>query len=102
MPRPNNQDQMRFTMLAVNQAFFGAINQSAKTSRGSWSGGNFLILVPSGKTAACGPLRTEFVTATCATAWVVSWATAWAACWVTLWAAWDATALATWLDTLRV
>ena len=37
MPRPSSQDQTRLAMLRVNQGFFGAISQSAKTSRGSWS-----------------------------------------------------------------
>ncbi len=50
MPRPSSHAQTRLTMLRVNQGFSGVISQSAKTSRGSRSGGNS-ILVPSGKTA---------------------------------------------------
>ena len=53
MPRPSSQAQTRLTMLRVNQGFFGVISQSAKTSRGSRSGGS-LTGFPSGKTAACG------------------------------------------------
>ncbi len=55
MPRPSSQAQTRLTMLRVNQGFFGVISQSAKTSRGSRSGGNW-ILVPSGKDRVCGSM----------------------------------------------
>ena len=53
IPRPSSHDQTRLAMLRVNQGFFGVINQSAKTSRGSRSGES-LASFPPGKTAVCG------------------------------------------------
>ena len=50
MPRPSNQDHIRLTMFRANQGFLGASSQSAKTSRGSRSGGRYAGL-PSGNTA---------------------------------------------------
>ena len=44
---------MRLQMAAVNQGFLGEISQSAKSSRGSRSGGSF-TLVLSGSTAEAG------------------------------------------------
>ena len=62
MPRPSSQAHTRLAMLRVNQGFFGVISQSAKTSRGSRSGDNW-ILVPSGNIAANGAVATGTVAA---------------------------------------
>src|ERR1039457_4041944 len=57
MPRPMSQYQALLAIARGNQGFLGVISQSAKTSRGSRSGGS-LTFLPLGKTGSCGALTT--------------------------------------------